>query len=54
MKYEILKGYLKFGTAKELIKAVDDKMSDGWECQGGIAIHEDGFGTTFYQAMVKK
>jgi len=65
MKYEIMTELSehdgRFGLPKahleaktKLEKAVNDKMFDGWECQGGMYLHVEANFYQFYQAMVKK
>lgn len=38
-----------------LARKIAANMAEGWECQGGVAIHRDDNGNTYYaQAMVRK
>ena len=46
MRYTVIRRSMLSGLTKE----VEDYMSRGWECQGGISCAEDG---CYLQAMVK-
>lgn len=38
----------------ELVEAVNDRLREGWEVQGGVAVHMDGTETWYTQAMVRR
>lgn len=51
MKYEVIEG-----AERELLtEIVNEKLNDGWRCQGGIAVipEQDGTHLFYIQAMVK-
>lgn len=54
MKYRIVVA----GEMKRLEEGVEDMMSKGWVCQGGIVVENwldgDDVMNQFYQAMVKE
>lgn len=49
MKYDII----CYPSVDELIKAVNDKISEGWICLGGVSVGVYGNYYTFYQAIIK-
>lgn len=50
MKYLVVGLYLSYGDFKH---SVEDYMSRGWKCQGGVNIVRDDHSNLFYsQAMV--
>lgn len=46
MKYIVISRYRKDEFAIE----VNNKLSEGWQCQGGVAVADD----IYYQAMIKE
>lgn len=48
MKYDVV----CYSNVDDLIKIVNDKISKGWVCIGGISVAVQGNYYTFYQAII--
>lgn len=60
-EYEVITSTREYNTTgyKEFIKKVNDRISDGWKCQGGVSIsycpsNFGGYECHYAQAMIRE